>query len=136
MDGEAAASAALERAYLNGWLARGKKDAAECDAVTERYAPGGKGSPIPTTWPEVASRMCADRIRALAPPSAPPSPNDDRLLLLKALVSGVVSAGAVWRKRETRIVISGHCTDVPLDSEGFPILTDSLRAALTEATHD
>lgn len=37
-----------------------------CDAVTEKYAPGGKRPLLPATWPEAASRMCADNIRALA----------------------------------------------------------------------
>lgn len=81
---------------------------------------------------------CGNVLPCKAHPSAPPGPNDDRLLLLKALLTGEVEeilfdeegapeADLYWQ--------NGERETVKIDSEGFPILTDSLRAALTEATH-
>lgn len=64
-----------------------------------------------------------------------PAKLEDRMLLLKALLRG--GAALLNRLEPYGQVIAtwGREWDVTPDAEGFPILTDELRSALTKATH-
>lgn len=75
--------------------------------------------------------------------SAPPSPegaSNDRLLLLKALLMGKATIGTGYLEDAGKKFINvgygeGVAVEIQYDAEGQIIITDSLRAALTEATH-